>query len=154
MGKLSIDINVKKEVILQFLEDPFNLQLWTVHRDLYNIDGKCYECIFGEGHANFAEIKSSFKTLNSLVFDVHFTWSQDGVVTKSFGFQLNMITDSQANLCLNLPDSIPEEKRNKMIRVISIELGLLKQLMETSVINISKSDAAIMQSYHENISFS
>ena len=143
-----------EDVILKFLEDPFNLQIWTVHRDLYRIDGKCHECISRKDKVQFAEIKTSFEPLNSVTFLARFTWYQNGSETKSFGFQITMITDSKVNLSLELPTTIPTAKRENMYRVIGIEFGLLKQRLETSIININESDAAVMQSYHENISFS
>lgn len=153
MATLIVSIEVKGQEVIKFLNDPFNLRLWTVHRDLYCIGDGCNEAIFRDGKIQFAEIQSSIEAVKRGIYMVNFSWFKDNIKTKSFGFQIIETADSRVNLKLEIPNTLPVEKQNKMIPVINIELGLLKQLLEKSTYIISEADAVLLQAYHENLSF-
>lgn len=153
MNTLSIEIKTDKKEILAFLDNPFNLRLWTVHRDLYWIDNACQECIMQGKEAHFATIQSTIQTVQPALYKVQFSWLQDGQITKSFSFQLAILSHTQVCLSLQLPLIQDEERKNTLVRLIQIEFGLLKQLLEKSTTALPLSDAIFLQNYHNNLSF-
>ncbi len=114
MESLSVDINVSEVIILDFLKEPFNLRFWTVHRDLYYIDNKCHECIFREGKANFAEIRTTFESTYQGIHSARFSWHQNDALTKSFNFQITATSDSQVKLSMEIPKIQHQEKQNTL----------------------------------------
>ena len=153
MAVLTIDIGLPRTEVIDYLKDPFNLRTWTVHRDLYCMNNKCYEAIYADGQVQFAEIRCQIMSKTAGIDIVTFSWFLNDEKTKGFGFQIIEDSPGEINLKVEIPDSIPEEKRNKMIAVINIELGILKQLLEKSAYTINETDASILQSYHEHLSF-
>ena len=153
MAVLTIDIGSPRIEVIDYLKEPFNLRLWTVHRDLYCIKDKCYEAISIDGQVQFAEIRCQIMPKHEGMHIVTFSWYRNGEITKRFGFQVIEDSPAEITLKVDIPDTIPKERRNTMITVINIELGILKQLLENSAYTINEADASILQSYHEKLLF-
>lgn len=153
MERLSIKIKVSQKILLEFLENPFNLKFWTVHRDLYLIDQLCYECIINKEQACFAEIKTDLTKIKPNTYTIHFSWFINNSIFKSFGFMANKVSKTEVELNMELPQIKEDSKLKTLIKLINIEFDILKQHLETGVISINKSDAIFLQSYHQNLSF-
>lgn len=153
MEKIIINIKVSAIVLIDFLKEPFNLRVWTVHRDLYEINGTCSECIIINNEAHFTEIKTLLKSIDSENHTINFSWLQNNTIIKYFEFNITAVSECEVIISFVLPLINDNDKRKILIQLLNIEFDLLKQYLEKGKTTIEKNNAIFLQSYHTNLSF-
>jgi len=145
-------LDADQEALIQFLLDPMNLRLWTVHRDLYWLDGKCHEASSKDGHWLFTEIKTAAESAEpGATQAISFTWKKDETIIKRFVFQLHALPENRCRISTELPGNLPTERIATLRRLLAIEFALLEQQLSSKAQVITHEDACFLQNYHRDL---
>jgi len=126
---LWVNIGVDKEEAIQFLADPANLPRWTGHRALYYSKemGEWVESRFIPDSGFIEEFVVQIERLGSS--GVKIEWPKRGLSVR-----INCLETSPCCTCVSivLPNSVNEVSLARLKRILTIELNVLKALLEAN----------------------
>ena len=147
---LKYTISTDSKKITDFLSNPYHLKQWTIHRHLYLLEGVCYEASEVEGITNFTKIEV-VKQQEAEIESLRFLWTKAGKIVKFFDFKIKIIDPVTTSIEIELPKLPPAEKRERLERLLRIELLLLEKIMNRQVLSIKKEDALFMEYYLQQL---
>jgi len=152
MVLLKKTMSLSLEIIEDILSDPFNLRLWTVHRNLYQIDGNCFEAINRKGSISYYKIKVNREQLDlgSLLL---FSWWSDDDKIKEFELQLSKINIDKTLIEVVVSDKAESVKLEQLNRLLMIEMSLLENYLIGEKQLFTWEEANFMQNYYNNMTY-
>mmetsp|Transcript_40624 Transcript_40624/g.85318 ORF Transcript_40624/g.85318 Transcript_40624/m.85318 type:complete len:1056 (-) Transcript_40624:209-3376(-) len=140
-NELHVHINADKNVVMSFLEDPANLAKWTGHKSLhFSQERKSWVETRMGGNGRPCEYNLRvFVEEDSLVT---FLWPERKVEVK---FQCLELASGYTLVAVTLPPISLEFRLAQMKRIISLELDLLKAIIE------GNTDSVISHRLHQHI---
>ena len=140
------EIACTESKLLSFLADPLNLKDWTVHRDLYIREGKCFEANTLNGDIVFYEI-----VVKKRGSKLSYSWFYKEQVLKTFHMEVFDLGFEKAKLIF-YTDRAPEASRlSALEKLIAIEMVLLEGIVSDKKEDLSMEDAIFLQKYHNNL---
>ena len=144
---MQVEIERPSSEVLIFLSDPLNLRLWTVHRNLYLMDDRCYEATSDGNATSFTEISTVISKTDS-ASSCNFKWAKDDQIKKQFSLSISSVGHDRSAVAFAIPESMESSKKERLTKLIELEFRLLKNTLESNPITVSRSEADFMQSYH------
>ena len=146
---LNVDIKAEKAELITFLADPANLSVWTGHRTVH-YSPKLKNWVETRSNGSGALADSILEVQVKDCSRVSFSWPQRNV---EIIFDCSEIAQGYSSICVSLPSTLSERALAGMKRIISIELDLLKSILERNTRDVIPDQYYHqIQAYHLNIS--
>lgn len=150
---LKFDAHSNLSNLSAFFLNPMNLRLWTVHRDLYWISGRCFEATSQQSSLVFCEIKvEKINAENGERKILQFSWYLQDELVKKIEFSLESFSDKVTKVTVKLSPTMSESRTIKLKQLLSIEFKLLNAYLLNSPQQLSLNEATFLQTYHQELS--
>jgi hypothetical protein len=147
---LSYTIAASVRRVVDFLVNPYHLKQWTVHRHLYLLNEECYEAVNVGEAVIFTKIEV-IKELDGEKERLRFLWTKEGNVVKFFDFEIRAIDTFTTSIDIKLLKLPVSPKRERLERLLHIELELLEKILNGHPLSMKKEDALFMESYQQQL---
>ena len=147
---LSYTITANSRKTIEFLSNPYHLKQWTIHRHLYLLKGECYEAT-GVGDSIFFTKLEVIKELEGKKERIRFLWTKAGNVIKFFDFEINEIDVTSTSIDIKLLKLPAPPKRERLKRLLRIELILLEKILNDYPLSMTQEDALFMEQYQQQL---
>ncbi len=123
---LEVDIKADQVEIIEFLADPENLSTWTIHRGIhYSPKRKSWVETRSDGAGALTDFIVEVEVIEES--KVRFCWPQRKL---EIVFHCSEMAPGYSSVCLRLPSTMDECTLVRTKRMLSIELDLLKSILE------------------------
>lgn len=149
--KFEYTLHANRRAVCTFMLEPLNLRLWTVHRDLYLIDGACWEATGPSDAIVYTQIRVATKAIGHNSDSVRFSWLQQNKSLKQFEFVVSDGPHSESTVTYEFAANIPEQKLQTLHRLLTIEFSQLDALLCGTHQNLTFEEAKHLQHYHHGL---